>query len=202
MQPGMVAVDVGANEGSYSRAFLEGVLPGGAVVAIEPDPRMVPALKGIDGLAVIEAAVADTEGDAVLYLSHQAAQSTLYPANVLDPRNETATVRQVTLDGLQARGEIPATVHVLKIDAQGADYAILCGARQMLTTQRPVIYVESWAQGLAEAGASVADMGALLRQYDYVPIDARGWADLEADTARQTGHGSHDWLVIPAGSRV
>lgn len=199
LKPGMVAVDVGACQGDVVRPMAVALQGEGSIIAIEPMASRREALERIDPVVrVLTMALGDHEGDATFYPSRAPEHGSLYEKAVLKPEGDPFTTRLATLDGLQASGEIPPHVDLLKIDAQGADGPILRGAVNMLRTQRPVVYVEVWPLGLTEAGDSVAALGAFLRDLNYVVQDARSWEILERDTAAIGGHGSHDWLAVPA----
>ena len=196
-RPGQVIVDIGANVGSFTRDFV-GAVGREGVWAIEPHPDCQSALQKV--LApdhVLQMAVTDTEGETVLYRSVQTEHGSLYAANVLSEQGPIP-VRAVTLDGLQARGELPSPIHLIKVDAQGAEMAILRGAEQLLRTQRPIWFLELWAQGLTEAGSSVAEVIRTLREAGYALVNHYSWEQVERDCVRMQAHGSLDILVKAA----
>ena len=191
---GGVAVDVGANEGSYTKRMLPAVGPTGRVIAIEPHTPVLAQLKKT-GATVIHAAVADKPGTLTLYHSRQSVHSSLWPENVLEAAGDEP-VRVVTLDELQASGEIPAKVDLIKVDAQGAEAAIMRGAAALIASQQAVWYVELWPSGLLHAGETVMGVLGPFQAAGYQPH--RGtWASVYRDAERQVGHGSTDVLLLP-----
>ena len=191
----MVVVDVGANVGSFTKAFSHAVGPEGVVIAIEP--QRLEELEALSPPArLIHAAVTDREGPVSFYTSRLSAQSSLYLPNVPEPTEPMIAVRGVTLDGLQAAGEIPARVDVIKVDAQGAEAAILRGASRLIETQHPVWYLEIWAEGLQAAGDGVQAIRLLLEPQGYQP-ESMTWDAACALAQRQSGHGAIDVLVLP-----
>jgi FkbM family methyltransferase len=120
-----VIVDVGANIGA-AVAFFQARRPGVRVYAYEPDPgafrKLVRNVGGLPGVVLHEQALGDRDGAATLYSSHQSWGSSLVhrPVGTVRP----VTVEQRTLvtardqDGLDR-------VDLLKLDAEGAEFAIL-----------------------------------------------------------------------------
>jgi FkbM family methyltransferase len=188
----MTVVDIGANVGTYTQELLARVGPTGTVVAIEPQAALIPGLRAL-GATVIHAAVTDQEGTVILHHSRHTPHASLTLANVLEPTGTSEAVRGVTLDGLQRSGELPMGVAFLKVDTQGAEAAVLRGAVWLMRTQAPIWYLELWAQGLANAGDSVAGLCALGEAAGYTPEGT--WAGLIAAAAHHQAHGSVDILL-------
>ncbi len=124
-----LVLDVGAHVGSFTCA-LAPRLPGARFVCVEPSPVAAAWLRvnllrnGIGERAtVIEAAIAETEGDAVLVGGDEAScgATTLPGAEGPGPR-----VRTTTLDALVAA--IGAVPDIVKLDCEGAEYAAVLGS--------------------------------------------------------------------------
>ena len=198
VQHGMTVVDIGANAGGYVKSFLAA---GAQVWAIEPDPRCRAALlEYLQPERIIDAAVSDHEGRGTLHRSRHTSHNSLTEANLLDPTPDVPAieVEYTTLDALRRDGRIPAQIDVLKIDAQGAELAILRGARQLLLTlQQPWIYMELWPMGLEQAGASVDALLTLCEDHGYVPVGG-DYAYWRHHVKSVTGHGAYDVLLRPA----
>ncbi len=120
-RPGMVALDVGANIGKYTKLF--SLLTGGEgkVFAFEPDPGSVRRLRdlvardGLENVTIINAAVSDAAGQAILnqFPTEYSSWNSLGRPQMEDPRNPSAfvpivgsvEVETVTLDEYcQAQG--------------------------------------------------------------------------------------------------
>lgn len=194
VRPGMTAVDVGANVGFMTLQLQEAVGPSGSVWAIEPQADLLPLLRD-RASHIIQAAVGDTEGETTIYRSRLYEQSSLYPVNVPEPLG-SERVRLVTLDGLQARGELPPTVDVIKVDTQGAEAAIWRGASHLLETQRPLWYLELWRDGLLGAGDSIETFRSMADALGYGPV-AMDWDELCAQVLRSGGPSSVDAWIVP-----
>ena len=155
-------VDVGANVGHFTLTFARWTGGGGKVLALEPEPDNVAALRdsvsraGLgDGVEVVAGAAAERTGIAHLRLNpHNPADHRLAQAGV--------PVSLYTLDGLIAeRGDPP--VSLIKIDVQGAEPRVIAGAEEVLRRCRPALFIEIDDAALTEAGSSAA---ALLQQLD------------------------------------
>lgn len=126
LRPGMIFCDVGANFGLLTLLAARLVGPAGRVFAFEPLPenariiRQNIALNGFKNVTLIEAGVAETEGEALLHLSEDGGSHSL--AGV-PPRGrpETITVRTVRLDGVPGL----EWIDVLKSDTEGTEMSVL-----------------------------------------------------------------------------
>jgi FkbM family methyltransferase len=152
LRPGMVFVDVGAHYG-YHSLVASLVVGHGRVVSLEPGRGVFPLLAAnVAGAGNVDALpVAAFSGEATLHLRdfgpHYSALSTLLPSARVPPaerrglRGGTYPVRAVALDDLlDAAGLVP---DVVKLDAEGAELAILGGMRRLLEQVGPVVTLET-----------------------------------------------------------
>jgi FkbM family methyltransferase len=197
-------LDVGANAGGWTASLLR-LVPGASVIAFEPAPATAETLRmrfaGDSRVRVEEVAVSDRDG---LAKFHQTAESEV--SSLRKPRDMNAhygvttgweevaavEVRTATLDALVAGTADPPLV---KIDVQGAEAAVLAGAKATLARSRAVLMElnvvshyedDTLAEGLAE----------LMARHGYVEagrsdpwLDARTGRPLWYDAlfVRQTG---------------
>jgi FkbM family methyltransferase len=144
VRPGSVCVDVGANVGYYTALMADLAGPRGRVHAVEPCPSTRKILErtvlanGPGGTVKIHPYAAGAEEKAV--------KIGLHPHNVggasvdgLQPDSTVwADARQVTLDSLKL-----GHADIIKIDAEGMDFAVLRGAEKLLSGDRtPVVFAE------------------------------------------------------------
>lgn len=138
IRSGSVVWDVGAHRGFFSLLAARLAGPEGRVHAFEPAPatartlRESVGLNGLDNVTVHELAVAGHEGEAVLNVRPATAMSTLDG----DAGGDPITVRCSTLDALLAELGEPDLV---KIDAEGAEGAILSAAQDLLHGRSAVL---------------------------------------------------------------
>jgi FkbM family methyltransferase len=196
LRPGDGVIDVGASDGIYASVWAQTVGPTGLVLAVDPGAYEDRRLGGISWYS---AAVGAACGEAAFYVSGEPRRSSLHRANVGHLSNEYV-VPMTTIDHLVASTQrIP---RLIKVDAQGAEADILKGAVQALTL--PIVWVlELWRDGLARAGATVAEVLAPFRAQRYTPATVYGlsvtWAQAEKDANRREGPSSTDILLIPVG---
>jgi FkbM family methyltransferase len=213
LRPGAVAVDVGANLGYYTVLAGAAVGAEGRVVAVEPEPRNAALLEenvrlnGFDDrVEIVAAAAGEAEGSTLLYLGE---------ANLGDHRafdsgdgRKAIEVPIVALDDLPA---LAGRVDLVKIDVQGAEAAVLRGARRLIERNRDhlVMLVEFWPQGIRLAGDDPAEVIAALEGFRVWSIDEEAGAlrpatreDLEAfaaDTPEEIDEDRFLHLLVRSG---
>jgi FkbM family methyltransferase len=151
VQPGDIVIDVGANEGLYTKQYAQIVGSRGQVYAFEPDTRCHDALYALPpGLPVVVVpCVAGDRHDTVTFIqSQQTQQSSLFSDAVTQPVG-TQKVSMMPLDDVTL---LP--VAAIKIDVQGAEAAVLRGAKRLLQ-QCPLWVIELWPWGLRQAGETM-----------------------------------------------
>jgi FkbM family methyltransferase len=144
LRPGGVVYDVGANVGFLTLIAARLVGPGGHVYAFEPIPENAraiernAALNDLDNVSVVELALSDRAGEAVLRIPRTNQGAHL--ASVGEPAGEEddLTVRTAALDELE--GLRPPDL--VKLDVEGAELLVLEGMRRCLETQRPALICE------------------------------------------------------------
>ncbi len=167
VKPGTVFLDLGANVGFYTLLASSLVQDGGKVFAFEPLPQNIRylekhlAINGVRNVRVFQAAVSDRPGQCRFEESSCRATGKIGPAGSL-------VVESVSLDDLLEREVVPLPDY-MKIDVVGAEFAVLSGARRLLTLGRPILF-------LSTHGAEVhARCLSLLQSLGYLcrPLDPR-----------------------------
>ena len=138
---GSVILDIGAHAGFY--ALLASELTGsqGRVFAFEPLANNLRYLKEhlrinrVANVHVVEAAVSDVDGKAMFL---QDCDSTMGRLS----QNGSIEVRTLTLDRAVIDGVIPLP-QFIKIDVEGAEAAVLSGAKQLLSQCHPIIFLST-----------------------------------------------------------
>lgn len=140
--------DVGANVGHYTTEFLRLVGPDGRVVAFDPEPscaRRLEALGSAPQLLVVEAAVADFDGETSFSVS--AGQGSYY--NHIGSDDSELKVRVARAATLVAEGTPAPTV--VKIDVEGWEGEVFDGLGGLLEGIR-ALFVEVHFKILGERG--------------------------------------------------
>ena len=141
IKPGSVVYDVGANVGYFSLLASVLVGPEGHVAAFEPLPRNISylrkhvALNKLTNIVVIEAAVSDHAGEAFFNLGASTAMGHLAESGEI-------SVSLVSLDQLLEDRAIQPPDY-MKIDVEGAEYDVLCGARRLLKAHHPLLFLDT-----------------------------------------------------------
>jgi FkbM family methyltransferase len=168
--------DVGANCGWFA---VRAARAGRPVRAFEPVPataeyaeRNLGRIAGADA-RVVRAAVADAPGSATIHLYSSSGNNSLHertlPAGHPLRRTGDIEVSVVRLDDLVGNDGFPAPA-LIKIDVEGAELAVLRGARETLARHRPVVVME-WAESTSrDAGHSRAAIVAELRGVGYTAL--------------------------------
>ena len=132
LRPGDVFVDVGANKGDFSVLAARLVGPRGRVIAVEPEAanadwieRSV-ARNKYRNVEVARVALAESAGEATLYLGEKSGWHSLISADGVVTTGEVVVPTQ-TLDELLAERGV-ARVDAIKIDVEGAEERVFAGA--------------------------------------------------------------------------
>lgn len=203
LTPGDAVLEIGAADGVYTRVYADQVGPSGHVWAVEPHPAYARELSALEErrpwLTVYRGAVgARVHPHAWLYTdATDPKRSSLWRENVPDPQ-AGCPVLMTTIDTLVAA--MPRVPRLIQVDAQGAEAAILAGARMTLTL--PIVWViELWAAGLTAAGASVSEVMEYFQSHAYTPRSLHGahveWTTAHEAATAQVGGSHTDLVMVP-----
>ena len=157
LKPGDVVIDVGAHIGLITTPMARKVGPEGRVLSLEPFPRSAEALRrsvalnGVaDQVSLHVNAAAETAKTAQLFTGATGMMASLYPD---EPSQPSITVETVRLDDLVAPG---GRVDLVKIDAEGAELAVLRGMRRIIAENEQVLVIaELGPSHLVRTGGTV-----------------------------------------------
>lgn len=166
IQPGMHALDIGANFGLYSSAILESLQGSGGLWCFEPTPDTAKALSqtivknGFSSLAtLIQKGLSDQSGEASFYVGDSPELNSLSPA---EGQNQVKVDIQLsTLDICAEEYQWPA-IDFIKLDAEGAEERILEGGAAFFDAQSPLVMFE-----LVHAGQLNEGLVAAFRQRGF-----------------------------------
>ncbi|MFN2303118.1 MAG: FkbM family methyltransferase [Anaerolineales bacterium] len=139
--PDSIVYDIGANVGYFSLLAAVLVGKGGQVFAFEPLPRNVAflrkhvALNRLENVTVIEAAVSGHSGEAAFQFGASDSMGHLGEKGDIN-------VQLISLDDWLTEGKL-ASPDFIKIDVEGAEYEVVCGAQKLLKKYRPILFLDT-----------------------------------------------------------
>lgn len=154
LEPGAWALDIGANAGLYSWTMAASVGPEGRVFAFEPVPETFDLLAATASRAPhrnitpINMACSDQHLVAEMSVpTYSSGLRNFFMARIAEPGDvPAARAIGVPLDAF----EWPRRVSLLKIDAEGHDFAVLRGAAGLIARDHPAILIEDWSEDVLE----------------------------------------------------
>jgi len=176
LKPGDIVIDVGANEGYVSLLFAKTVTASGRVLAIEPDRRNVGRFKrnvelnGLANIKIYELAAGKEETKAAFhYQSHQGADlgGEAWGSLIKHPMSDadqSTTIAVTRLDSLLSGLE---KVDLIKIDTEGNEFDVICGAEGIINRMKPVISFEVNLSIWANMEKAVSEVFGYLRERRY-----------------------------------
>lgn len=169
IKPGDVVIDVGANIGDHTHAYAKAVLGDGVdtgrVLAFEPNPVpfecLMRNMRGHGHVECIPKGLSNLMGFGSIVQSSNVGASHVIGAVRVDPEGvvtigddqQHASIELTTLDSYHL-----GKCDLIKIDAEGFEYAILQGAWETITKCRPIIVMEINKGALARNGVMPEDI--------------------------------------------
>jgi FkbM family methyltransferase len=171
--PHDVAVDVGANKGSYL-FWLSGAVPYGRVVAFEPQRALAEYLRrtisalNLKNVTVESTAVSDHAGTMTMHIpgAGNSPGASLERAVIVHEACRDIEVPAVTLD--EYFKETKARIAAMKVDVEGHELSVFKGGQEILRRHSPVLVFE--CENRHVSGGNVFTVLDYLRSYGY-----NGW---------------------------
>ena len=181
LRPGDTAIDIGANVGAHTMLAASIVGAEGRVYAIEASPAIFKYLKenleynGLRQVVAVNLAVWDHAAPTtvLLHTAHNLGRTTIVRQQA-DPRD---VVEEMQVEGRPLAEIVPPDVvraaRLVKIDVEGAEWPVLQGMRELVSSlhNECIVLVEVNSDALAHFGASLPDVLYLFR--------SAGWQVLE-----------------------
>lgn len=144
VRPGDWVLDVGANIGHYSARLSELVGPTGRVIAFEPVPATFELLASnvarlhYSNVTVINAAASDASRSVGMSIpTLDSGLNNYYMARLGGPAADLV-VLALSVDSMQ----LPNTVRLAKIDAEGHEMSVLHGMARLIERDHPTLIIE------------------------------------------------------------
>lgn len=148
LREGDVLVDVGANVGFFTLLGARLVGEQGAVHAFEPIPANVSvirrnlAVNGLRNVTVVSKAVADSAGtDSIWVTDHPGGATLMSTGEVPYDARTQIEIERTTLDQWVEQAGVHA-IRMIKVDAEGAELAVLRGMPFLIGRFRPILLIE------------------------------------------------------------
>ncbi len=154
LRPEMTVLDVGAMAGLFTLMAAPRVR---RVISFEPLERNVAflarnvRLAGLANVEIVPKAVGDCDGTIPFHVYRSERRGPLGMGSVVGGQgSEPITVSCTTLDSLDLAPDL------IKIDVEGAEAAVIDGARETLRRHRPLLFIEAHHGRLTSLGRSAA----------------------------------------------
>lgn len=180
--------DCGAHFGLFSVIASRFVGPNGRVLAFEPMPSVrevlaeVVSMNEAMNVFVRPEALCDRVGEAIFYVTGN--ESSNADSLIRQTRHIGGiTVSASTVDAMAK--ELGARADLMKIDVEGAELALLKGARGVIEEYRPVLFLSLHPAAIANSGTTLTEVFDLLEEYGFrtfwraQPVDRR-WFESQA----------------------
>jgi FkbM family methyltransferase len=143
LRPGAVVLDAGAHIGTHTLVFARAVGPEGGVLAFEPQRLLFQALctnmaiNAVTHVHAYHAAAGRSMGHVIVPVLDYRKEDN-FAGLSLEGHTSGEKVARVPIDALEL-----ARCHLMKIDVEGMEEAVIEGAAGTIERCRPVIYVEN-----------------------------------------------------------
>lgn len=192
---GDTVIDVGANIGIFTVKASRLVGPTGTVVSLEPASKSFTLLEAnierndLSNVKPFKYAVSDSEGEARLYVDRVSDRSSLFSDRGDSERNRRniETVEKVETVSLDTLGDSLKLnrIDIIKIDVEGAELAVLKGAKRTIAKYWPNIVLE-WHPW----GGPLDEIHSFLSSCDYKVLESEHRSDRTmVYTAPDNSHG-------------
>jgi FkbM family methyltransferase len=181
VEPGASVLDVGANMGFFTVAVGHRLNGTGKVLAIEPMPQNLTALRKnvavnhLKNVEIVACGVNKEPGELQMDISPTATtgNAAVKWTDDMPFQVVTETVPVHRLDDLMAQHGLDK-VDLLKIDIEGFEWFAFQGAPTLLAERRPVILMELNRPAIRTFGYRVSDIVGLLESHGYVLASMEG----------------------------
>jgi FkbM family methyltransferase len=196
VEEGQTIVDVGAEHGDFTALYRQWVGDSGVVVPVEPQSIYWPCIRetwkanGYPEIPPCYRGFVDDQGTDAEALYHDEWPDEANPEVIADPgflhlSSKDFTVPRISLDYLA--GYLPAVIDHVVLDIEGAELLALQGARRLMSSVRPTMWVSVHPPPLWEwYGASPEDIETYAYTMDYT-----------TEILPSNGEGEAFWVLRP-----
>jgi FkbM family methyltransferase len=181
LEPGSVALDIGAHVGRHTLPIARLVLPDGKVYAFEPleqcrqqlgqELAEEPQIR--ESVTILPYALSNISGEADFVMAKGALGYSGLRERRYDVPVETETVK-VQVRKIDDVCQNWTRLDYIKLDAEGGEFHIIEGGQRILRRLRPTLSFEFGVNSLSEYNVTPQMMSELLRSLDYDTYDIHG----------------------------
>ncbi|HMM81112.1 MAG TPA: FkbM family methyltransferase [Pyrinomonadaceae bacterium] len=171
VKAGDTVLDVGTNYGSTILQFAKIIAENGRAYGFEPDPVNFAicvknlGLNTFHHISVENIGLGREEGELTLVVNTESNRG-MNRVGVPVDRQEWHKVKMCRLDKWVQQNEIDK-IDLIKIDVEGFEMEVLAGARELLKTFSPALFIEIDDNNLRQQGASAKEAVMFLEDYGY-----------------------------------
>jgi FkbM family methyltransferase len=152
IKPGYTCLDIGANFGYFSILMSELSSPSGKTFSFEPNPHIVSLLKAtsfVNGgkFEVIEAAVSEKQGEAVLTVNDRELGGGTIKPNELIPGRSQVNVQVISVDDFVQEKQLHR-VDLIKIDVEGIEPLVFKGMQKTMAANPDIHIIVEYSPSL------------------------------------------------------
>lgn len=171
VKAGDTVLDVGTNYGSTILQFAKIITENGRAYGFEPDPVNFAicaknlGLNNFHHISVENIGLGREAGEATLVVDTESNRGG-NRIGIASEGKESARVKITSLDDWVANNNL-AKIDLIKIDVEGYEMEVLAGARELLKTFSPALFIEIDDNNLRQQGASAKEAVMFLEDYGY-----------------------------------
>jgi FkbM family methyltransferase len=175
IKPNWTILEIGANQGYFTKLFQQLVGVGGEIHAFEPLPSTFKILensisKGLENCILHNLGTSDQTSEVTFYLpinDHGQASMSAHDCESWKNRE----IKEVICDVVRLDDFKPVCaldkIDFIKIDVEGAELPSLQGAKRTIRKYKPIIFIEGCKSWMKSFGYSPTDLEAYLRVLGY-----------------------------------
>ncbi len=174
VKAGDTILDVGAQLGLMSKVFFDLTGASGKVFAFEPTPSTFQILcdtirlNAMTGVIIpIQKAVSDKKGTTRFFVSDVPLDAANSLVNYERQQSTKGIDVQLTSIDEFVKDQNLSKVNFIKIDAEGAEYQVLLGARTTLNSCQPIVHLALHPEALKNFDSSLERIFELIRDHNY-----------------------------------
>jgi FkbM family methyltransferase len=162
------AIDVGANIGNHT-IFFSDIFE--KVVSFEPNPITFKLLQvntfTLKNVHIFNLGLSDSDNELTLsVLAGNIGGSSITINHKSDLEHK---IKAIPLDDFR---ELPPNIELMKIDVEGMENLVLKGAKQVITTNKPIILFEQWSSQFRNGSSDAVDFLLNLDYSMYILVES------------------------------